>query len=51
MKNIPQGLKPAILLAFFGTTKVAPFQDTIYATGCSHCGFALQQLENRCGTL
>ena len=31
-KSFPQGLKPAILLALFGTTEVVPFQNTLYAT-------------------
>ena len=30
---MPQGLKPAILAAFFGTTEVVPFQGGIYARG------------------
>ena len=33
--KFPQGLKPLILLAIFGTTEVVPFQDPIYATGQS----------------
>ena len=31
MKNIPEGLKPAILLTLFGTTEVVPFQNTVYS--------------------
>jgi hypothetical protein len=32
--NIPQGLKPSIFENFSGTTKVVPFQEIIYETGC-----------------
>jgi putative ABC transport system ATP-binding protein len=49
MKNIPQGLKPAILLAFFGTTKVVPFQDTIYAAGCRGQGIGNSMALNGIG--
>jgi len=31
---IPQGLKPAILLAFSGTSKLVPFQNTPCAELC-----------------
>src|ERR1022692_2565487 len=30
--NIPQGLKPQILCACYGATKVVPFQSQVYAT-------------------
>lgn len=33
LRGIPQVLKPALLLAVVGTTKVVPFYTTIYATG------------------
>src|ERR1017187_2114968 len=33
--KFPQGLKPLILLAVFGTTEVVPFQDPIYVTSQS----------------
>jgi hypothetical protein len=32
-KSFPQGLKPLILLADFGTTKVVPCQSRICAAG------------------
>ena len=35
LQDIPQGLKPAVLLAIFGTTEVVPFHKTIYATRSS----------------
>jgi hypothetical protein len=31
-QNVPQGLKPQVLCAFYGTTEVVPFHGAIYAT-------------------
>jgi hypothetical protein len=39
--KFPQGLKPLILLAIFGTTEVVPFQDPIVSASF---GFAQDRL-------
>jgi hypothetical protein len=36
LKNIPQGLKPVVFSAVFGTTEVVPFHETIFATSGTH---------------
>jgi hydrogenase maturation protease len=46
-KNIPQGLKPASLLGFFGTTEVVPFQKRICATSSREREIVNQE-PNRC---